>query len=85
VVSTSIRDVVRPYGEQGLVRIADTPEAFVQAVEECLSQSREHWLPRVDAFLSRLSWDHTWSGMKRHIDEAVEARASAGLTELAEV
>ena len=24
VVSTSIRDVVRPYGQQGLVRIADT-------------------------------------------------------------
>ena len=26
VVSTSIRDVVRPYGERGLARIADTPD-----------------------------------------------------------
>jgi UDP-galactopyranose mutase len=74
VVSTSIRDVVRPYGELGLVRIADTPEDFVRAVEESLSQSREEWLPKVDAFLSRLSWDHTWSGMKSHIDKAVAAR-----------
>jgi UDP-galactopyranose mutase len=74
VVSTSIRDVVRPYGELGLVRIADTPEDFVRAVEESLSQSREEWLPKVDAFLSRLSWDHTWSGMKTHIDKAVAAR-----------
>ncbi|WNG43800.1 glycosyltransferase family 1 protein [Archangium minus] len=75
VVSTSIRDVVRPYGELGLVRIADTPEAFVRAVEESLSQSHEEWLPRVDAFLSRLSWEHTWRGMKDHVDRAVEARS----------
>ena len=31
VVSTSIQDVVRPYGEQGLVRIADDVPAFVDA------------------------------------------------------
>ena len=29
VVSTSIRDVVRPYGQEGLVHIADTAEEFV--------------------------------------------------------
>ncbi|HEX8434271.1 glycosyltransferase family 1 protein [Archangium sp.] len=74
VVSTSIRDVVRPYGELGLVRIADTPEDFVQAIEANLSQSREAWLPKVDEFLSRLSWDHTWRGMKGRIDEAVAGR-----------
>ena len=32
VVSTSIADVVRPYGERGMVRIADTPESFVAAI-----------------------------------------------------
>jgi hypothetical protein len=31
VVSTSIRDVVRPYGDEGLVEIADEPEAFASA------------------------------------------------------
>jgi len=85
VVSTSIRDVVRPYGEQGLVRIADTPEAFVRAVEESLAQDRATWLPRVDAFLSRLSWDNTWQGMKHQIDKAVAARMGSPLTEPAQV
>src|SRR4051794_8722207 len=33
VVSTSIRDVVQPYGNQGLVHIADDPAAFAQAAE----------------------------------------------------
>ena len=33
VVSTPIRDVVQPYGEQGLVRIADDRERFVPACE----------------------------------------------------
>ena len=32
IVSTSIRDVVSPYGEQGLVRIADTAAEFVAAI-----------------------------------------------------
>src|SRR4028119_1290728 len=36
VVSTSIRDVVRPYGQEGLVRIADEPAEFIAAVEGLL-------------------------------------------------
>ncbi len=66
VVSTSIRDVVRPYGEQGLVRIADTTEEMVAAVEAALSQApaeRAAWLARVDDFLKENSWDRTWSEM----------------------
>nr|MDQ3805554.1 glycosyltransferase family 1 protein [Acidobacteriota bacterium] len=38
VVSTPIRDVVRPYGEAGLVRIAATPAEFVAAAEAALSE-----------------------------------------------
>ena len=34
VISTSIRDVVRPYGELKLVRIADSPTDFIRAAEE---------------------------------------------------
>ncbi|HLL53519.1 MAG TPA: glycosyltransferase family 1 protein, partial [Myxococcaceae bacterium] len=60
VVSTSIRDVVRPYGEKKLVRIADTPEDFVREVEASLTMDRAEWLPRVDAFLATTSWDDTW-------------------------
>ena len=40
VVSTSIRDVVRPYGERGLARIADTPEEFVAAIAAALAETR---------------------------------------------
>ena len=76
VVSTSIRDVVRPYGEQGLVRIADTPEDFVRACEAALAEDRAPWLPRVDGHLATMSWDTTWSRMKALLDGATARRWS---------
>jgi UDP-galactopyranose mutase len=76
VVSTSIRDVVLPYGELGLVRIADTADELVQAVEAIFagSETDAEWLERVDAFLAGTSWDKTWAGMARLIDGVVESR-----------
>lgn len=69
VVSTSIRDVVRPYGERGLVRIADDVDGFVRAVEELLAERRgATWLDRVDRFLSGRSWDATFRGMRDLLD-----------------
>jgi glycosyltransferase involved in cell wall biosynthesis len=62
VVSTSIRDVVRPYGELGLVHIADTPDAFIRAIESCLAEeaeARARRTERIDELLSRMSWDRT--------------------------
>jgi UDP-galactopyranose mutase len=38
VVSTSIRDVVRPYGQQGLVRVADEAPAFVRACMAAMTE-----------------------------------------------
>ena len=38
VVSTSIRDVVKPYGQRGLVRIADTVPDFVAACEAAMTE-----------------------------------------------
>ena len=70
VVSTSIRDVVRPYGERGLVRIADTAEEFVSAVECAMGEDRAERLRKVDAFLARTSWDTTWSRMCSLIESA---------------
>lgn len=78
VVSTSIRDVVRPYGEQGLVRIADTAEETVAAVEAALAQTpaeRSAWLARVDDFLKGNSWDRTWAEMDRLIAECIDTQA----------
>ena len=78
VVSTPIPDVIRPYGKQGLVKIADGVEAFIHAVEECLEQTNRNteWLHRVDAFLSRISWDNTWQQMNR----VIEAELLSALT-----
>src|SRR5687767_5401995 len=70
VVSTSIRDVVRPYGEQGLVHIADTVDAFVEASAACLTAESVARLEVVDAFLAHLSWDSTWRQMRRAITQA---------------
>ena len=41
VVSTSIRDVVRPYGQQGLVRIADDVPAFVDACAAAMAEDAQ--------------------------------------------
>ena len=75
VISTSIRDVVRPYGEQKLVEIADTPDEFIHAAEKILSQSNdEEWLARVDSFLANVSWDKTWKQMSDLIDAVIERK-----------
>jgi len=69
VISTSIRDVVRPYGENNLVAIADTREEFITAVERALNGVTDDWLSRVDEHLSANSWDLTWKRMTRLVDE----------------
>lgn len=73
VVSTSIRDVIRPYGELGLVQIADTVSEFVAAIEFNMQNRSEDadWLAQVDAFLSQTSWDRTWADMMQRIVLAI--------------
>ena len=76
VVSTSIRDVVRPYGESGLARIADSPADFVAAAEYAMKNSGAEWLAQVDEVLKTMSWNQTWAEMKALIeDAAVSSRA----------
>ncbi len=77
VISTPIRDVVRPYGENGLVRIASNVSEFVACAEEILNESsdvRKTWLSEVDAFLADNSWDKTWGEMLGLIESAIEGR-----------
>ena len=61
VVSTSIRDVVTPYGDNSLVRIADSVPDFVRACEAALREPPEPRRARADAFLRNTSWDRTWA------------------------
>ena len=78
VISTSITDVIRPYGELKLVEIADTAHEFIQAAEKILSSSsRSEWLARVDKFLEDISWDKTWAQMSALIDSVIDARRPA--------
>jgi UDP-galactopyranose mutase len=84
VVSTSIRDVVRPYGVRGLVEIADSPPDFVSAVSACLRGDRER-LRAADAFLSHMSWDRTFREMKGHLDASSHRRARPGAARLLEL
>jgi UDP-galactopyranose mutase len=78
VISTSIRDVVRPYGEQNLVEIASTANDFIAAGEKILRvENSVEWLNQVDQFLARISWDKTWTEMTRLINELIVEEATA--------
>jgi UDP-galactopyranose mutase len=78
VVSTAIRDVVRPYGEQNLVAIAKNADEFIAAAESAMNENRAEKLQAVDKFLLQTSWDKTWRRMSELIAEAiVENRAKA--------
>lgn len=61
VVSTSIRDVVSPYGEMGLVRIADAVPDFVAACDAALREPAAARRAKADAYLRHTSWDRTWA------------------------
>jgi UDP-galactopyranose mutase len=73
VVSTAIADVVRPYGEAGLVEIASTPAEAVRGLERALSRPKAAWLQAVDAHLAGTSWDKTWSEMLAHLQRQSDA------------
>lgn len=81
VVSTPIRDVVTPYGQMGLVRIAGDAQEFTAAIDDLLKSgtNRKQWLETVDRFLATMSWDETWARMSRLIDEAVAKKTRAAL------
>jgi glycosyltransferase involved in cell wall biosynthesis len=80
VVSTSIHDVVRPYGQQGLARIADTPSDFIAAVEDALGEDAAERTRAADAFLSHMSWDGTWTRMRQLIQHTLDNRDTASAT-----
>lgn len=75
VVSTSIRDVVNPYGEKGLVYIADTAEDFSKGIEWGLNiKNSPEWLKAVDDLLADISWDITWVKMMILIKNKLESK-----------
>lgn len=76
VISSSIQDVVNPYGLNKLVHLADTPEDFITAAEtELNTKDRTQWLSQVDAFLLENSWDNTWNQMVQLIESKLADKA----------
>jgi UDP-galactopyranose mutase len=64
VVSTSINDVVQPYGVQKLVHIADNAKDFIQCIEKGMAEIKDiEWLDKVDHILRDNSWDNTFEKM----------------------
>jgi glycosyltransferase involved in cell wall biosynthesis len=83
VISTSIVDVVTPYGISNLVHIADTADDFIKAAEfELNREDREHWLQKVDLFLSQNSWDKTWSRMMQLITDTTKRKLNGSANQI---
>jgi glycosyltransferase involved in cell wall biosynthesis len=77
VISTPIKDVVSPYGDNKLVHIANTAEQLVKCGDKILkSRAKKSWLTKVDQFLAGNSWDRTWSEMAKHIETAMAANTT---------
>ena len=63
-VSTSIKDVLFPYGVNDLAFIGDDPASFTAGVEKAIeSRYSASRLRKVDEFLATVSWDQTWTQM----------------------
>lgn len=75
VVSTPIRDVVHPYGDEGLVAIGKNSEDFVTAIDTLLATPAcDIWLEEIDSFLDNCSWDLTVGAMTDAMRKALETR-----------
>ena len=76
VVSTPVVDVMRHYADLAAVRIADTPDAFVDACAAALALagSPERFRAAVKARLASVSWQATFEAMARLVAAAAAAR-----------
>jgi glycosyltransferase involved in cell wall biosynthesis len=74
VISTPIRDVVRPYGEKDLVVIAENSDKFIAGLEHLINDDQTQRQARATAHVNRLSWDGTWQSMERCMTKALKAK-----------
>jgi UDP-galactopyranose mutase len=78
VISTPITDVVDPYGKQGLVAIAATPEEFAAIGDRMLSEPLPPaWHERVARTVAENSWDAVASRIDSELEKAATAAALA--------
>jgi hypothetical protein len=75
VISTPIRDVVTPYGQLGLVSIAQNADEFIAAAEKIFEEfENASWQSDVSKFLDQMSWDSTWSAMDQLIESVLSSK-----------
>jgi UDP-galactopyranose mutase len=67
VISTPIQDVVQPYGNEGIVKIASDAKGFIEAAEHYLKIDKTEWLSIADEFLADKSWNATFNDMLKKI------------------
>ncbi len=78
VISTSITDVVNPYGMNNLVRIADTAEDFISAAEEIFTKDNAgERIKKADQFLENNSWDNTWNEMRIILTQTLKKKSNS--------
>ncbi|MDQ6780691.1 MAG: glycosyltransferase family 1 protein [Candidatus Eremiobacteraeota bacterium] len=71
VISTSVQDVVEPYGQRGWVAIADDAASFIRAADTILAGRSPKGRPGdIERFIADMSWDSTWSRMQDLITSA---------------
>lgn len=88
VVSTPIADVVRPYGNAGLVHIAVDADGFVNAVEHVFAEDAVKRRRAHDAFLASISWEQTFARVGGLVTAAARRRRLSrfsGLHPLSEI
>ena len=79
VVSTAIRDIVRQYGDAGLVEIAGTAGDFVAAIERAMTTGGRGAIERAQPLLATMSWDATFESMRALVD-ALQGKTAAAAT-----
>lgn len=83
VISSSIRDVVNPYGNNQLVHICDGASDFVEKVSfEFAVEDKSEWLDRVDNYLSNISWDATFEQMNILIHQGMAGSETGKIVKL---
>ena len=68
VVSTPIHDVIKGYGDSGVVSIAATPQGFIEAIEAALRLAPESVERIADQVLDGMSWDKTCATIRERIE-----------------
>jgi len=87
VISTAVTDVVRTYGDCGLVSIAPDPASFVAAADAWITRpwAQQDFAARADPMLASKSWSGVFSGMQDQMIEALRLARTRNLSRAAVV